>query len=134
MSEKYWPNHKNLCQSIAALVEQRQERVDQSSLFNSSLSQHGREKVAGLVGENCLVKCMANKNPTVMLLDTGARVSIVRKSYLTKNYPELTVKQLKEILESGDSFRVQWGNNTQIPFLGWTSLNVQVGDEANSAN
>ena len=77
---------------------------------------------------------MANKNPTVMLLDTGARVSIVRKSYLMKNYPELTVKQLKEILESGDSFRVQWGNNTQIPFLGWTSLNVQVGDEANSAN
>ena len=133
VSEKYWPNHKNLCQFIAALVEQRQERVDQSSLFNSSLSQHGREKVAGLVGENCLVKCMANKNPTVMLLDTGARVSIVRKSYLTKNYPELTVKQLKEILESGDSFRVQWGNNTQIPFLGWTSLNVQVGDEANSA-
>ena len=44
------------------------------------------------------------------------------------------MKQLKEILESGDSFRVQWGNNTQIPFLGWTSLNVQVGDEANSAN
>ena len=43
------------------------------------------------------------------------------------------MKQLKEILESGDSFRVQWGNNTQIPFLGWTSLNVQVGDEANSA-
>ena len=57
------------------------ERVDQSSLFNSSWSQYGREKVAGLVGENCLVKCMANKNPTVMLLDTGARVSIVRKSY-----------------------------------------------------
>ena len=68
-----------------------------------------------------------------MLLDTGAQVSIVSKSYLTKNYPELTVKPLKEILENGDSFRVQWGNSTQIPFLGWTSLNVQVGDETNSA-
>ena len=68
-----------------------------------------------------------------MLLDTGAQVSIVSKSYLTKNYSELTVKPLKEILENGDSFRVQWDSSTQIPFLGWTSLNVQVGDEINSA-
>ena len=97
------------------------------------MSQHEREKVVGLVGEKCLVKCIANKNPTAMLLDSGAQVSIVSKSYLTKNYPELTVKPMKEILENGDSFRVQWGNSTQIPFLGWTSLNVQVGDETNSA-
>ena len=128
--KKHWPNRRNLCQSIAALEEQRQERIDQSCLFNSSLSQHGREKVVGLVGEKCLVKCIANKNATVMLLDTGAQVSIVSKSYLTKNSPELTVKG---ILENGDSFRVQWGNSTPIPFLGWTSLNVQVGDETNSA-
>ena len=68
-----------------------------------------------------------------MLLDTGAQVSIVSKSYLTNNYLELTVKPLKETLENRDSFRVQWGNSTQIPFLGWTSLNVQVGYETNSA-
>ena len=49
-----------------------------------------------------------------------------------KNYPELTVKPLKEILENGDSFKVQRGNSTQIPFLGWTSLNTHVGDETNS--
>ena len=96
-------------------------------------SQHEREKSVGLVGEKCLVKCIANKNPTVMLLDTGAQVSIVSKSCLTKNYPVLTVKALKEILENGDSFRVQWDNSTQIPFFGCTSLNVQVGDETNSA-
>ena len=61
----------------------------------------------GLVGEKCLIKLIANKNPTVMLLNTGAQVSTVSKSYLTNNYPELTVKPLKEILENGDSFRVQ---------------------------
>ena len=43
-----------------------------------------------LAGEKYLVKDTANKNPTVMLLDTGAQVCIVRKSYLTKNYPEVT--------------------------------------------
>ena len=37
-----------------------------------------------------------------MLLDTGAQVSTVSKSYLMKNYPKLTVKPLKEILENGD--------------------------------
>ena len=86
-----------------------------------------------LVGEKCLVKCIANKNPTVMLLDTRVQVSIASKSYLTKNYLELTVKSLKEILEHSDSFRVQWGNSTQIPFLEWTSLNVQAENETNSA-
>ena len=52
-------------------------RIDQSCFFNSSLSQHGRENVVGLVGEKCLVKCIANKNPTVMLLDTGGRKQIL---------------------------------------------------------
>ena len=52
-----------------------------------------------------------------MLLDTGAQVSIISKSYLTKNYAELIVRPLKETLENDDSFRVQWGNSTQIPFL-----------------
>ena len=85
-----------------------------------SLSQRGLEKVVGLVGEKCLVKCIASKNPTVMLLDTRAQVSIISKSYLMKNYPELTVKPL------------QRGNSTQIPFLGWTSLNTHIGDETTS--
>ena len=61
-----------------------------------------------LVGEKCLIKCIANKNPTVMLLDTRAQFSVVSKSYLTKNYPEL-------IFENGDSLRVQWDYSTQIP-------------------
>ena len=65
-------------QSIAALEKQRQERMDQSCLFNSSLSQYGREKVLGFICEKCLVKCIAKQNPTVMLLDTGAKVSITR--------------------------------------------------------
>ena len=61
----------------------------------------------GLVGEKCLVKCIASKNPTVMLLETEAQVSVVSKSYLTRNYSELTVKPLKEKLKNGDNFRVQ---------------------------
>ena len=56
---------------MAAFEQQRQKRIDQSCLFNSSLSQNEKEKVVGLVGEKCIVKCVANKNPTVMLLDTG---------------------------------------------------------------
>ena len=61
-----------------------------------------------LAGEKYLVKDTATKNPTVMLLDTGAQVCIVPKSYLTKNYPEVTVKPLTEMLENGYSFRVKW--------------------------
>ena len=38
---------------------------------------------------------------------TEVQAFIVIKSYLLKNYPALTMKPLKEILENGDSFRVQ---------------------------
>ena len=88
------------------------------------LSQTRREKHLWFVGEKCLVKCMVNKNSTVMLLDTAVQVSILSKSYLLRNYPELIVKPLKEILENDGNFRVQWGNSTQTPFLGWTNLNI----------
>ena len=50
-----------------------------------------------LLGEKYLVKYIANKNPILMLLDTGTQVSIESKSYLIKNYPELIVKLLKYI-------------------------------------
>ena len=73
--------------------------------------------VVGIAGEKCLVKCMASKNPIVILLDTGEQVSIASKSFLMKNYSELTVKPWKGILENEDSFRVQWGNSTQMPYL-----------------
>ena len=116
--KKHWLSHKSLCQSIAALEQQRQERTDQSRLFNSSFLQHGKEKVVELVGEKCVAKCMANKNQTVMLLDIEAQVFIVRKYYLTSNYLELIAKPLKEILENDDSFRVQSANSTQVPSLG----------------
>ena len=43
------------------------------------------------------------------------------------------MKPLKEILGNADSFRVLWGNSTQILLLGWTSLNFHVGDEKNLA-
>ena len=75
--------------------------------------------VLRIIGEKCLVKCMANKNSTVIFLDTGVQAPIVSiKSYLMNNYSELTMKPLKEILENDISFIVQWGNSTQIPFLG----------------
>ena len=57
---------------------------------------------------------------------------MVSKSYLMKNYPELTVKPLKEI-EKNDDFREQLGNSTQMSFIGLASWNVQVGNETNLA-
>ena len=43
------------------------------------------------------------------------------------------MKPLKEILKNDNSFRVQWGKSTQVPFLGWICLNVQEEDGTSSA-
>ena len=75
---------------------QKQEKIDQP-FCSAPVCHNTKKKVVGLADEKFLVKCMANKNPPVMLLDTGAQVSSASKSSLTKNYHELTVKPLKEI-------------------------------------
>ena len=55
----------------------------------------------------CRWKVLSQVYSKQKLLETGVQVFIVIKSYLSKNYPALTMKPLKEILENGDSFRVQ---------------------------
>ena len=58
-----------------------------------------KRKVSGA----CRWKLLSQVYSKQKLLETGVQVFIVIKSYLSKNYPALTMKPLKEILEKGDS-------------------------------
>ena len=51
-------------------------------------------------------------------------------SYLNEFYPGLEVWSLTDILYDCDSFRVQWGNTTDIPFSDWIEMTFSVGQES----
>ena len=65
--------------------------------------------VASLTGEQCLLNCYLNDQPSTLLLDSGAQVSITN------------------ILDDCDTIRVQWGDDQDIPFEGWVDMKVKIG-------
>ena len=78
--------------------------------------------MARLIGEKCLINCRLSKKRTEVLLDTGSQVSSVSQSWLHKHHPEVNIQDIKELMSKEDQPRVRWGNNVEIPYLGYVEL------------
>ena len=103
-----------------------QERMKGSYIVNLSLKQ--THKVNGLIGEKCLIKVLLNYKLSSVLLDTGAQVSVKSDKYLRENFPHVDERPINELLDEPDSLRVQWDNQTDIPFRKYTVLNLCIGE------
>ena len=66
-----------------------------------------------------------NNKPSKLLLDTGAQASIINKDKLESNFPDVQIQDVSSILDSCDSLRVQWGDEENIPFVGWVDMSVK---------
>ena len=69
---------------------------------------------------------------TKVLLDTGAQVSLLSNTWLNTYLNEHKVSKIEEILDPCDKPRVQWGNQAEIPFVGWVDITFELighGDE-----
>ena len=62
------------------------------------------------------------------LLDTGAQVSLISDKYLRENFQHVDEYPVNELLDERDSLRVQWGNQTDIPFSKYTVVNLCIGE------
>ena len=122
--------HQIQCKGIITLLKEQRDKVMRAGTYSSVLSVKYEANVASLASESCLIDCQLNGQVT-SLLDTGARVSIIDIED-SKNYHSITVvRSLDEILDDCDSFRVQWGNTADIPFIGWVDMIVTIGEESN---
>lgn len=63
-----------------------------------------KPKVAKLVGRKCMLQCRLNNIVMLVLLDTGAQVSIFEKRVLEERFRDNKIK-----LDDGGNLRVQWG-------------------------
>ena len=123
--------HQILCKSIITLLKEQRDKVISAGTYSSVLSVKYEAKVASLVGESCLIDCQLNGQVTSLLLDTGARVSIIDIEDLKNYHSNTVVRSLDEILDDCDSFRVQWGNTADIPSTGWVDMIVTIRKENN---
>ena len=95
-----------------------------TGIYNITLRPPKEDQVVQLIDEKCQVAWKMNDVATQVLLDTGAQVSLLSHKWLESNLPGA------KILDPCDRLRVQWGNNIEIPFPGWTDIKFELLDES----
>ena len=76
-----------------------------------------------------MIQCRLNQREALVLLDTGAQVSIISEDYVQQNHSDSEIKHISHILDEPDSMSVQWGNNADIPLNSFTVMQLNIGDE-----
>jgi hypothetical protein len=69
---------------------------------------------------------------TEVLWDTGAQVSIIPARLVREKFPNVSVKDIHELLGIGADLKLQAANGTQIPYNGWVGINFRLLDKETS--
>ena len=88
----------------------------------SHLAQREHEKVAGLVGKKCMIKCLLNNCECKMLWDTGAQVSIISDEFFQRYLGQ--IEQLSKLLDT--NLNLTAVNGTKVPYIGWVDVRVKL--------
>lgn len=123
--KSHWPEHKVLCQAISYLSEastnKSKDFIDPACVSHLTPREH--EKVVGLVGKKCMVKCLLNDCECEMLWDTGAQVSIISDEFSQRYLGQMAIKQLSELLDT--NLNLTAVNGTKVPYIGWVEVRVK---------
>ena len=124
----HWPQHRTLCNAIKQQIQNRKQTTEDanSGIFVSHLTPKQHQKVVSLVGRRCSTKAKLNGKRAEILWDIGAQVSIVSVSFIKRNFPNVLVRYISELLD-GD-LTVTAANGSSIPYKGWVELDLQIGD------
>ena len=127
-----WKQHQVLCKAISQLVTERKEKMHKAGVYNTTLAPSERDEVVQLTGEKCLLDCKMNGIKIKVLLDRGAQVSLISKAWLNTHLNGGKVSKIEKILDPCDELRVEWGNQAEIPSVGWVKITFELtghGDE-----
>lgn len=84
--------------------------------------------VAQLIGSKCMLACQLNGVKVQMLLDTGAQVSMVGRSWVEHTLPNVRIQPLENLL-ADNRLNITAANGSTVPFDGWieTLLEIKSG-------
>ncbi|KAI3358297.1 hypothetical protein L3Q82_014671 [Scortum barcoo] len=83
-----------------------------------------RRRLAHLIGKRCMVSCAINGVPLKMLLDSGAQVTMVGRSWMRETLPNFQIQPLESLLFD-QPLEVSAANGTNVPFDGWADIELQ---------
>ncbi len=115
-------------QSVVSPITEKLRSNERTSSFTKSLKQNSVSKgkrVAQLIGGRCMVTCHLDGVELQMLLDSGAQVSIVEKSWVQKALPNVRIQPLERLLPD-HPLRVIAANGTDVPFDGWIEVLLEI--------
>ena len=80
-------------------AKEEKEWLEQGQ-YVSHLTPAHQNTVIKLVGKRCLMKCLIENVPTEVLWDTGAQVSIASHEWVTRNFPDIKVNPVEDLIEN----------------------------------
>ena len=130
----HWKKHRVLCSVIKQLeLREHDKKSHVKTLFQSQLTPKEHAKVVQLVGHRYNLNVYLNGKQVNALWDTGAQVSIVSHKWLKKTFPSVEVRQISEILGEEQDLSITAANGTDIPFVGFVELKLELGQSSDDS-
>ena len=114
---------KNVESPITEKRNPREETSLAAQLPQRSISK--RKRVAQLIGGRCMVTCHLDGVTLQMLLDSGAQVTMVDRSWVEKALPNVRIQPLESLLPH-HPLKITAANGTDVPFDGWIEVRLEI--------
>ena len=135
---KDWGEHKVSCLAIQELSERNYvyNGLDSETMpvYPTKRTPKDQTKIANLIAQKCKMLCRINGVEIKVLLDTGAKVSIISYQDVKSNFPDLKIRQTEELLESGVDVELTTGIGTKLLYLGWVEMSIELKGHSKKSN
>ena len=126
--KNHWKDHQQICDAIFSLSSQQKKEMGRKGQYQAHLIPKEKKKLVSLIGKQTIVKVfmsnMCNDKYVNILWDTGANISIIGKECLYSLFPNISIRNLQDILSESDKLHIRWGNQQEIPYEGYIELEV----------
>ena len=124
--------NRKICRAISDLIVKRSKKVQNIGVYNSFCTPKQRCQLVNLIGTKSTVNWFLFDINCKVLWDTVANISVISKSYLRQKFPDLKIRDLREILDNTDNFQVRWDNQRKLPYDGWVKVEPLNNESQNS--
>ena len=126
--QNHWSEHSAICNAIDHLTRQHQKEVEVTGQYVSWYHPEKQQRLVGLIRKKSIVECLLQGQDCEVLWDTGANVSIIGETHLQK-FNDVKIRPLKELLDNPDKLNVRWGDQRELPYMGWVDLKLQLKND-----
>ena len=111
------------------LPNQQKKEVVKMGQYLASLRPKVQRTLIGSIRKQNVVKLYINDKPADILWGTGANISIIMKEYVNNLFPNVVIKNLRNILSDGDELQVRWDNQKILLYEGYVKFEVSLDND-----